>query len=203
MHYIFIQLPHVTLEITSDDPDNKPFGPTQNETTMSRYLGYGLSLFMMAIHIVKLEDKRRMPPIQVVLTDRQKAAACAIAHKMDTSPTTYRPTCNNIIHEMLMAFFFDIHDDFDKLARVEPIGVWIMLASIDAKKNGKFRDAAPIVSILGGLQWVMRLAAVYEVDRHMTSDPREDNAVSYVFSPTLLITLYGFTLDIQACTRTS
>lgn len=169
---------------------------------MSRYLGYGLSLFMMAVHIVNLEDKHQMPPIPVVLTDRQKAATRAIVHKMYTNPTTYRPTRNHIIHEMLMAFFFDIHNDFDKLARVEPIGVWIMLASIDAKKNGKFRDAAPIVSILGGLQWVMRLAAVYEVDRRMTSDPREDNAVSYVFSPILLITLYGFTFDIQACSRT-
>lgn len=163
---------------------------------MSRYLGYGLSLFMMAMRIVKLEDEHKTLPIPVVFTERQKAAARALAQKMDTGPTTYREGRNNIIHEMFMAFFFDIHDNFDKLAKVEPIGVWIMLASIDAKKNGKFRDAAPIVSILGGLQWVMRLSAVYEVNKRMDSDPREDNAVSYVFFPTLLSTLYSLNIDI-------
>ena len=136
---------------------------------------------MMAIRTIKLQDAGKPLPIKIVLSDPQKQATHSLATKMASKPTTYQPGRNSLIHNMFKAFFFDIHPDFDKLAKVEPIGMWIMLASIESHTQGKFRDAAPIVSILGGMQWVMRLAAIYEVNQCMTQHPREENAVSYVF----------------------
>lgn len=157
-----------------DDPENIPFGPTQNDTTMQRYLGTLLSLMLFAIRLLPLSPNDR--PIPITFTDRQILATQALMDA-NQSLTDYSEEHHFVIHEFLLAFFFDIHRDYDEIQNTEPIGVFVMLSSLEPGSKGNFQPARTIVSWLGRVQWLMRLAATVEVREKMRTTVYDDNAV--------------------------
>jgi hypothetical protein len=157
-----------------DDPENIPFGPTQNEATMQRYLGTLLSLMLFSIQLLPLAPEDM--PIPVTFTNRQILATQALMDANE-SLTDCSEEHHLIIHEFLLAFFFDIHPKYDEIQDTEPIGVFVMLSSMEPESKGNFQPARTIVSWLGRVQWLMHLAATVEVRERMKVSEYEDNAV--------------------------
>jgi hypothetical protein len=142
---------------------------------MQRYLGTLLSLMLFAIRLLPLAPEDM--PIPVTLTDRQVLATQALMDANESLTEDCAEEHNPIIHEFLLAFFFDIHAKYDEIQDTEPIGVFVMLSSLEPGSKGNFAPARTIVSWLGRVQWLMRLAATVEVRERMKVTEYEDNAV--------------------------
>lgn len=142
---------------------------------MQRYLGTLLSLMLFSIRLLPLA--RQDMPIPVSLTDRQILATQALINANHTLTGDCSEEHHPIIHEFLLAFFFDIHPNYDEIQDSEPIGVFVMLSSLEPRSKGNFQPAATIVSWLGRVQWLMRLAATVEVRTRMKGTQYDDNAV--------------------------
>jgi hypothetical protein len=141
---------------------------------MQRYLGTLLSLMLFAIRLIPLSLNNM--PIPVTFTDRQLLATQALMDanlSLIDSSEDYHP----IIHEFLLAFFFDIHPDYDEIQDTEPIGVFVMLSSLEPRSKGNFQPARTIVSWLGRVQWLMRLTATVDIKEKMKTTAHDDNAV--------------------------
>ena len=145
---------------------------------MQRYLGTLLSLMLFAIRLLplSLEDM----PIPVTLSDRQILATQALMDANQTLAQDCSEEHNLIIHEFLLAFLFDIHPKYDEIQDTEPIGIFVMLSSLEPEAKGNFQSARTIVSWLGRVQWLMRLAATVEVRKQMKVTEYQDNAVVQV-----------------------
>jgi len=175
-YYLCLNFRWILIHYHSEDPENTPFGPTQNDTTIHRYANTALSLALFAMRLVSLGTANL--PIPVTFTRRQILATQALIDANDSGDGDNSEEYNNLIHEFLCAFFFDVHDTYDEIQDSEPIGVFVMLSSLEPDSKGNFISARSIVTWLGGVQWMMRLTATVEVREKMQTTVYEDNAVT-------------------------
>jgi hypothetical protein len=170
-------LSHILTTSHRDDPENTPFGPTQNKVTVQRYINTALCLMLFAIRLAPLEPDQM--PIPVTFTDRQILATQALIDANQSLTGDGSEEHNSLIHEFLCAFFFEVHPNYDEIQDSEPIGVFVMLSSLEPGCKGSFESARSIVTYLGGVQWMMRLVGTVEVRERMQVTVYEDNAVRW------------------------